>query len=109
VLEVVVGAEPEIVVLQLGGGVDPAALVTAERPLLVVARDDVLPQLRADGLEQEAGVPDDRKVAQDRVPALDEIVTGDRGESGHRGATQQAARDGTPRRSPPGRRHARLG
>jgi hypothetical protein len=46
VLEVVVGAEAEVVVLQLGGRVDPSALVAAERPLLVVAGDDVLPQLR---------------------------------------------------------------
>ena len=51
VLDVVVGAEPEVVVLQLRGGVDPAPLVAAERPLLVVAGDDVLPQLRAEPLE----------------------------------------------------------
>jgi hypothetical protein len=44
-LEIVVGAEAEVVVLLLGRRVDPAALVARERPLLVVAGDDVLAQL----------------------------------------------------------------
>ena len=69
VLDVVVGAEPEVVVLELGRRVDPAPLVAAERPLLVVAGDDVLAQLGAEPLEQEAQVADDREVAQDRVLA----------------------------------------
>ena len=56
-LDVVVGAEAEVVVLELGGRVDPAALVAAERPLLVVACDDVLPQLGAEALQEEAQVP----------------------------------------------------
>src|SRR5262249_38965647 len=41
-LEVVVGAEAEVAVLFLRRGVDPAALVAAERPLGVVAGHDVL-------------------------------------------------------------------
>jgi hypothetical protein len=49
-LEVVVGAEPEGVDLALGRRVDPAPLIARERPLLVVGRDDVLAQLRADAL-----------------------------------------------------------
>ena len=67
VLDVVVGAEAEVVVLQLGAGVDPPALVTAEGPLLVVARDDVLAQLGTEPLEEEARVAHDREVADDRV------------------------------------------
>ena len=78
VLDVVVGPEAEVVVLQLGRGVDPAALVPAERPLLVVAGDDVLAQLGPDRLDQVAGVADDREVAQQRVPALQQVVGGDR-------------------------------
>jgi hypothetical protein len=46
-LEVVVGAEPEIVVLTLRRGIHPAALAAAERTLLVVVGDDVLPELGA--------------------------------------------------------------
>jgi len=78
VLEVVVAAEPEVVVLQLGRGVDPASLVAAERSLLVVAGDDVLPQLRADRLEQLAPVTDDREVPQQRVLLLQQVVRTDR-------------------------------
>lgn len=44
VLHVVVGAEPEVVVL-LRRGVHPPTLVAGERALLVVGRDEVLPQL----------------------------------------------------------------
>ena len=67
-LEIVVGAEAEVVVLLLRRRVDPAALIARERPLLVVAGDDVLAQLGPDRLEQVAEVADDREVAQDRVP-----------------------------------------
>jgi hypothetical protein len=77
VLQVVVGAEAEVVVLELGRGVDPSALVSAERPLLVVARDDVLAKLRSDGLDPEARVPDHREVPQDRMPTLDQVMGGD--------------------------------
>jgi len=81
-LEVVVGPEAEVVVLELRGGVDPPALVAAERPLLVVARDDVLPQLGAEPLQQEPEVPDHGEVADDGVPALGEVVRGDGTEGG---------------------------
>ena len=74
VLEVVVGAEPEVGVLALGRRVHPAPLVAAERPLLVVVGDDVLAQLGTDRLEEEAEVPDDREVAQDGVLLLHEVV-----------------------------------
>ena len=52
-LDVVVGAEAHVVVLALARGVDPGALVAGEGPFLVVARDDVLAQLRADALQSD--------------------------------------------------------
>ena len=78
VLDVVVGAEPGVVVLLLGRGVDPGALVAAERPLLVVAGDDVLAQLRTDRLQPVARVRDHRVVAQQRVPLLGQVARRDR-------------------------------
>ena len=88
VLDVVVGAEAEVGVLELGRRVDPAALVAAERPLLVVGGDDVLPKLRPEPLEREPQVADDREVAHDRVLALEDVVGRQRSErrgpdSGH--------------------------
>ena len=77
VLDVVVGAEPGVVVLLLRRGVDPGALVAAERPLLVVAGDDVLPQLGADRLQPVAGVRDHRVVAQQRVLLLGQVADRD--------------------------------
>src|SRR5215218_537662 len=74
VLDVVVGAEAEVVVLQLGRRVHPPTLIPAKRPFLVVPGDDVLPQLRPDLLDQVASVADQREVPQDRVPALGQVV-----------------------------------
>jgi hypothetical protein len=82
VLHVVVRAEAERVDLALGRRVDPAALVARERPLLVVARDDVLAQLGADALDQVPPVADEREVAQDRVAALQRVARGDRSQRG---------------------------
>ena len=70
VLEVSIGAETEIVVLHLGRGIDPTPLVSAERPLLLVAGNDVLTKLGTDRLQPETCVPHHRKVAQDRMPPL---------------------------------------
>ena len=75
--DVVVGTEAEVVVLLLRRRVDPPALIARERPLLVVAGDDVLPELRADRLEQVAEMADDRKVADDRVTLLRHVVDRD--------------------------------
>src|SRR5690242_1635519 len=84
VLDIVVGAEAEVVVLELGRGVHPPALVAAERPFLVVAGDDVLPQLRPDLLDQVAPVADEREVPQDRMPALSQVVRRNRRSCGER-------------------------
>jgi hypothetical protein len=84
VLDVVVGAEAEVVVLELGRRVHPAALVAAERAFLVVARDDVLPQLGADLLHEVAAVPEHGVVAQQGVSALHQVVRGDPGCGGER-------------------------
>lgn len=81
-LHVVVRAEADVVVLHLGRGVDPGPLVPAEGPLLVVARDDVLPQLGSDALEQVAGVGDDREVALQGVLLLQQVPGSEPGGAG---------------------------
>src|SRR4029079_16678334 len=53
-LEIVVGAESEVVVLLLRRRVDPATLIAAEGALLVVARDDVLAERTAERFEPKA-------------------------------------------------------
>jgi hypothetical protein len=64
VLHVVVGAEPEVVVVLLRRGVHPPTLIAGERALLVVGRDNVLPQLRPNFFEQVPSVPEQREVAE---------------------------------------------
>jgi hypothetical protein len=80
VLEVVVRTEAEVVVVLLRRRVDPAALVAGERPLLVVAGDQVLPQLRAHRLQEVAGVAQHREVPEQGVLPLHEVADGDGGE-----------------------------
>ena len=75
-LEIVVGPEAEGVDLPFRGRVHPPALVARERSLLVVGRDDVLPQLRSDRLQQKAHAPDQREVARDRMLALEHVSRG---------------------------------
>ena len=60
--------------LRLGRRVHPPPVVAAEGPLLVVVGDDVLAQLGAHRLEDEAHVADHREVPQDGVVTLDEVV-----------------------------------
>ena len=106
VLEVVVRAEPERVDLALGGRVHPAALVARERALLVVGRDDVLPQLGPDLLEQVAEAPDDGEVPADGVTAL-QHVTGRHGRDADRSdACQGSHAHRTTRRHTPPMRYA---
>ena len=101
VLDVVVGPEAEVGVLPLGRRVDPAALVAAEGPLLVVVGDDVLAQLGADALEQEAEVPEDREVAGDGVALLQQVVQGHAAEGGHRRPRQLLGDGHGPTLGPP--------
>src|SRR5262249_14222568 len=54
--------------------VDPPPLVARKRPLLVVAGDDVLAELRAEGLEDVAQVADEREIADDRVALLRHVI-----------------------------------
>ena len=94
VLDVVVGAEAHVVVLALARGVDPGALVAGEGPFLVVARDDVLAQLRADALQEEAQVAHHRVVVQQGVLALQDVVGGQAGQAGGNSADQMACPHG---------------
>ena len=73
-LDVVVGPEAEVVVLLLGRGIHPPALVAGEGAFLVVARNHVLPQFGADRLEEVSGVADHREVAQQRVFSLERVT-----------------------------------
>ena len=77
VLQVVVGAEPEVVVLLLRRGVHPPTLIAGKRALLVVGRDDVLPQLGPNLFEQVPSVPEEGKVAQQCVLALEQVTHDD--------------------------------
>jgi hypothetical protein len=80
-LEVLVGAEAHVGVGLLGRGVDPAALVAVEGPLVLIGGHDVLAQLGTEGLEDEAQVPDDGEVPQHGVLALEQVVGGDEGQA----------------------------
>jgi hypothetical protein len=82
-VEVVVGAEAERRVAQLRRGVDPSALVPAERLLVVVVGDDVLAELGADAFEDEPQVPDHGEGPQDRMALLQQVVGGQAQEGHH--------------------------
>src|SRR5262249_19774938 len=73
-LHYVVGSKAKVIVVSLRRRVDPPALVTAERALLVVVGDDVLAKLGANRLEPVPKMPDDREIPKDGMPALHEIV-----------------------------------
>ncbi len=72
----VVGTETKIWVLQLGRGVDPAALIPAEGTLLIIVGDDVLPELGPDSFENVAESSDDGEVPTNSVRDLDQIDNG---------------------------------
>ena len=66
--------ETEVIILLLGGGIDPAAVVPAEGALLIIVGYDVLSQLRSHHLEEIAQVPNERKVTKDRMVPLQQVV-----------------------------------
>jgi len=72
--EVVVRPETESVVRSLRRSVHPRAFVAAKRAFFVVVRNNVLPEFRANRLQQISKVPDDREVAQNRMPPLQYVV-----------------------------------
>jgi hypothetical protein len=75
--EFIVRSETGIIVLPFGRCINPAALIPAERALLVVAGDNVLSQLRTNGLEQISKVPDDGIVPKYGVLPLNHVVDDD--------------------------------
>ena len=81
--ELVVGTEVRIIILPLRRRIDPASLVPAERALLVVACNDVLPQLRSYGFEQIPQVPDDGIVPKYGVLPLHDVMDYDASEKQH--------------------------
>jgi hypothetical protein len=72
--DVELGAERSLVRIALGPLVDERALLTRERSGVAIVLDEVLADLRAEELEQEAQVADHRVVAQDRVARLVHVV-----------------------------------
>jgi len=77
---IVEGAEGLLGAFVLGPGVDQRALRAGERQLVVVALDQVLADLRADGFDQVADVAQDRVVAAHGVVALPQVVQADQAE-----------------------------
>ena len=72
--EFVVRAEAEVVVRLLARRVDPPPLVPCKWPLLIVVRNDVLPQLGADRLQEVAEVANDGKISDDGASLLEDVV-----------------------------------
>ena len=72
-VEVYVGAKPEPVVFAFGSGINPASLITAERPFAVIVSDYVLTELRADELKQKSEVSKDRPCAENRMVLLSQV------------------------------------
>jgi hypothetical protein len=74
--DVLLGAEADGAVNALGRLVHPGALRPVERPLLEVTRDDVLPELRADLLDQVPQPPDHGVDPADSVATLRQVLDG---------------------------------
>jgi hypothetical protein len=73
-VEVLVGAEPDVVVDAFCRGIDPPPLVPVEGPFLAVVRHYVLAQLGPDRFEQVAQMADYREVTEDGVPTLGQVI-----------------------------------
>ncbi len=72
--QVVGGAEADDAALVLGEPVDEGARRPVERHLRAVAGEEILAEVLAQILEEEAQPPDDRVVAQDRVLLLGDVL-----------------------------------
>ena len=79
-VDVVVGAERPHIERHLGALIGHRAAVAAERHAVLVALEEVLPELRTDAFEDEAEMRQDRIVAQDGVGFLEEVDRADDGE-----------------------------
>ncbi|MEY3286430.1 MAG: hypothetical protein RL500_1160 [Pseudomonadota bacterium] len=95
-LHVELRAERPLVRIALGPLVHQGTLLTGKRGRFVVTLQEVLPDFRADVLEQKAHVPDQRVVAQDGPLGLGHITptlqsTG-QADEGHQPPAQAAAR-----------------
>src|SRR5438034_3634042 len=80
-IDVLLGTERPLVELHLGALIDQSAGVAGERHAVLLALEEVLPDLRADFLEQETNMRRDRIVAQNRVVLLQEIANAEKCES----------------------------
>jgi hypothetical protein len=80
-VKVDISTEPEEVVLPLRSRVDPAPLIPAEGPFAVVSSNDVLAELWADELKEEAKMPEQRPSAKDRMTLLIQVPDDKPGEN----------------------------
>jgi hypothetical protein len=64
----------------LGTCIDERALAPREGRFVMFALDQILPYLRAKGLEQPAEIAGDRVVAPNRVRPLDEVIDTEKGQ-----------------------------
>src|SRR5205823_185162 len=79
-IDVLLGSERPLVELHLGALIDQSAGVAGERHAVLLALEEVLPDLRADLFKQEANMRRDRIVAQNRVVLLQEIANAEQRE-----------------------------
>ena len=74
IVDPLAGAEGPLVLDPLGALVDERALVAGERLFVLVAFDQVLPDLGADAFEEEAHVAEDGVVAKNGVAGLGHVI-----------------------------------
>src|SRR5207302_6376041 len=79
-IDVLLGAERPLVELHLGALIDQSAGIAGERHAVLLALEEVLPDLRADLFKQETNMRRDRIVAQNRVVLLQEIANAEQRE-----------------------------
>ncbi len=79
-VDVVMGAEWPGLQRLLGALIDDGALVAREGHAVLLVLEEILAQLGADVLEDEAQMGGDRVIAQDRVLGLDEIAQANQSE-----------------------------
>ena len=77
VIDTLLRAEGALVLDPLGALIDDRALLARERLLVLVALDQVLPDLGADALEEKAHVAENGIVPQDRVVGLGHVPDAD--------------------------------
>jgi hypothetical protein len=82
VIDVKLGAEGEHAFDVLCPVIDHGAALAGERPAILIAFKEVLPEFRADGFEHETEMAGDRIVPQNRMFCLGNVQYADNGQGG---------------------------